>query len=74
MDLGLLYLVETSQEVIGTSRLVAFWITDELRTRFLLRRDRALATLQRNSSPFPVAAVGATERVARIRRAGCAGG
>jgi CRISPR/Cas system-associated exonuclease Cas4 (RecB family) len=45
VNLGVVYLVETSPDVIGSSRVVFFWITDELRQRFLLRRDQALSTL-----------------------------
>jgi CRISPR/Cas system-associated exonuclease Cas4 (RecB family) len=46
VNLGILYLVETSPDIIGSSNLVFFWISDELRARFLLRRDQALAVVR----------------------------
>ncbi len=45
IDLGVLYFVETANDCIRSSRTIIFWLSDDLRRRFLDRRDRALATL-----------------------------
>lgn len=51
VDLGVVYMVDTADDCIQSSRSIIFWISDDIRKRFLDRRDRALATLKAAAAP-----------------------
>ncbi len=66
MDIGVLYLVETGDRTIGASRPYFFWITDDLRRRFLDRRDQLLSVLASDEEPRVLA--GADDRAKYCER------
>ena len=51
INLGIIYMVDTANDCIRSSRSVIFWISDDIRKMFLDRRDRALAMFNPPSEP-----------------------